>query len=318
MARPANAAVEDDGYIPFATRFRAWWEGVDATELMRSSNSSAVPGQSLVIEDNRAAMTGLDPERLRLWEDLWGKGFVLPGGAGVTESLLEPLKLETGGKLLDLSAGLGGVPRAMKRRFGCCVTGLEYWQPVAEAGQDMSVEAGVAAKVPISHYDPMAFEASSEKYDCAYAREFFYLVRDKESLLHKVVRSIREEGHFVFTDYALTDYDQADPDIAAWANAEPVQPQTWTLKRYKQVLDELDVSIQVFADITDTLLDLTKTTWSRFTADLASKKITKGYADWLLSDGEVWLKRTHAMQSGKLRVLRVHAVRKGIHLLSDW
>lgn len=321
MALRSNAAVEDDGYIPFATRFRAWWEGVDAGDLMESSDGSAVHGQSLII-DEKAPVTnlpaGLDPDRMRLWAALWGEGFVQPGGAEFTESLLLTNGLMAEDRLLDLNAGLGGGARAVANRFNCTVAGYEYWKPVAEAGNAMSEAAGMAAVAPIHHYDPMAFSANGEKFGCAYAREFFYQVRDKESLLRKMVRSVREGGSITFTDYALRDFDQSDPDIVAWASAEPVQPQTWTLKRYKQVLDDQEVSIEAFADITDTLLDLTKTAWSRFTDDLPNQKINKRYADWLLRDGEVWLKRTRAMESGKLRVLRVHAIRKGISLMSDW
>lgn len=321
MALRSNAPVEDDGYIPFAMRFRAWWEGVDAADLMTSSDRSAVHGQTLIVDDKPPGLvpaTGLDPDRLRLWAALWGEGLVQPGGVEFTESLLLTLGLKAEDRLLDLNAGLGGAARAVARRFECTVAGLEHRKQVAEAGHAMSEAAGMAAVVPIGHYDPMSFDANGVKFDAVYSREFLYQVRDKETLLRKVVRSVREGGHITFTDYALNDFDQSDPDIAAWANAEPIQPQTWTLKRYKQVLDDQDISIQVFADITDTLLELTKTAWSRFTDDLPNQKINKRYADWLLSDGEVWLSRTRAMESGKLRVLRVHAIREGMSMMTDW
>ncbi len=322
MARNANTAVQDDGYIPFATRFRAWWEGVDATTIKDSKNREAVHGQSLIVDRDagktQSLQLGLHPERLRLWQKLWGEGYCLPGGSGVTESMLAPLGLKPADKLLDLSAGLGGPARAAATRYQLKVTGLEYWKPVAETGMEQSRVARMADQVPIEHYDPLAFDMKGEKFDCLTAREFFYQVRDKETFFRKALRAIDEGGHFCFTDFALSDHDMSDPGLAAWAATEPVPPQIWTLKRYKQVLDDLDVSVQAFADITDSYVGLAKDAWAAFTSGLPDEQITQDFADWLLKDGEVWLKRTRAMEAGKLRVIRIHLERKGISLMSDW
>ncbi len=322
MARNSNTAVQDDGYIPFATRFRAWWEGVDATTLTDAKNREAVRGQSLIVDrgdqKGQTAQPGLSPDRLRLWTALWGEGYCLPGGADITESMLRPLNLKPADKLLDLSAGLGGPARAMAKRYEVKVSGLEHREPVAETGMALSREAGVADQVPVNHYNPLTFDLIGEKFDCVIARELFFQVRDKEIFLRKAMRATDEGGHFCFTDYALNDYEMSDPDLAAWAAAEHTPPQTWTLKRYKQVLDDLDANVQTFADITDTYCELAKGAWAGFTEALPRQQITQEFADWMLKDGEVWLKRTRAMEAGKLRVIRVHLERKGISLMSDW
>ena len=116
-------------------------------------------------------------------------------------------------------------------------------------------------------------------------------------------------GHIVFTDYVLTDDGRDDPAVQAWLEAEPVPRFPITLDEYLAVLERHALGVRSSEDMTSTHSEMVLRGWEYFLESLLEEKPDSTQLGFLQSELEVWARRMQAMETGKLKVYRVHACR---------
>ena len=260
-----------------------------------------------------------ETSRLKLVQEIWGEGFSSPGG---TEHILNMIKffgLNPAMSVLDLGAGLGGATRTMSERFGVWVTGLEADPDLAEAAMALSTKAGMAKKAPISHFDPETFTHKPKSIDCAFSKEFLFTVKDKPAFLRTVENLLKPRGQFLFTDYVLNTTGNDSIALQKWREFEPNTPHPWTVQDYKQALTELHLDVRVIEDNTKDFHKMVTQAWADYIRRLEGRAVAPDEAPALVDEVELWTRRIQAIESGDLRVCRVHALKKDTdRLLSSW
>lgn len=308
-----------DGYIELIIRLKAWWEGVDAAIIRRKYEERAAKKQkaappptdmSIEVDDihPQFANDRWTDARLDVSELLWGEGYSLPGGRVFALKLVKSLALRPEHTFADLSSGLGGGTRDIARRYQLWLEGYEREPDLADYGNDISIEEEVDAQAPIKHYDPEKLGLQENRYDAIMIRELMFSVEDKRGLLTEIGRALKSDGNLLFTDFVLTDRKQETDLLAAWRTAEPFRARPWTMDEYRQNLADMKYVVRVFEDITDEYVALINQGWKQVLASVKKGNMSRELVDALMAEGQMWLARSRALQEGRLRLLRCHAI----------
>jgi SAM-dependent methyltransferase len=281
-------------------RLRAWWYGFDLRTLVPSTRDSS---------DQVVEVVETGPlDRLVLAQRIWGTGFLVPGGPDHIMSLVKPFGVNPAMSLLDLTAGLGGPSRQISSTFDVYITGLERSAVVAQRGHNMSVDAGLGRKVPITAYDPESVELRPHTYDGVYAQHLTASITDKERLLREVMRSLKPRGQFSFIDFVLRDGEANDPRLDKLRKVEPFPFQPWRVQQYLDCLTAAGFDCRIAEDQTELFRTQVAHGWENMLTQFDLKSMPKHHLPVLLDEAELWMTRLAAIESKMLCVYRFYAV----------
>ena len=328
-ARPKESSL----VMEFLLRLIAWWEGMETDDVAREKGIARrkkkkkvkpPPAPKLQVAPKPApaaapptAPAAAAPEpplgRVDIIQKLWGDGFSLPGGSEFAIKLVRPLTLERNGLYLDLAPGLGGAMRAIAKTFSINIKGLETDAQLAEAGHELSERAGVEAAASImARPDGFAAEDFDPKgqYAAVFIREALFAVEDRHAMFDFIGHALREGGSLLLTDFVLAQ-DQPDDDMmVVWQNAEAAPLFPWTENQYREALEAEHYKIDRMDDLTAEYLPLVHAGWRHFHDCLQNAKLPPETAAMLMREGNAWLARSRALETGMVRLLRVHAIRQ--------
>ena len=294
---------QGDDYVPFAVRFRAWWDGVEPGAMVRDGQAGSVRRNRLIVVDT-PKMEGGDGDRAelryRLWSRLYGEGFSLPGGQEVTTQLLKYIDLQKSHTVLDMAAGLGGTMRAAALQFGATVMGLEPDPDVAELGMKLSLIRGIEARVPISTYDPDTISLSDQAYDVIVMRERLSRLPGRPKLLAQMEKGLTAGGKVVITDLLLAAQGWGGSRKVAAAIVED-ETVPWTLGEFQEECGKHGLQIHLFRDETEGYRRLLLDSWTDFSNNITKESLDRAFVDVLMGEAEVMKRRIAAINAGALR-----------------
>ncbi|HEX7775382.1 MAG TPA: methyltransferase domain-containing protein [Parvibaculum sp.] len=336
--KPAGTANRSP-FPDFKLRLRAWWEGISVSELAlldaaRAKGAAAksqpakkteapAPARKPAANAEAAAPepakapaadAGMLPpaeaaplNRIQIIQTLWGEGFHLPGGEDFALRLAEGASLASGKPCLDLSAGLGGPSRALAHAHHVTVEGIEADPELAAAAQALSEKCGFGQTAPVRCARAETEKFDDGRYQAIFARELLFKAANRKRLLSKLRRSLAPGGSLVITDFALSADEVNDPAFAAWRSSEPGNPLPAKIDEYGELLAELKFDVNDFEDLTEEYLPLIQAGWKRLHNCLQSAKLPPETATMLMREGNLWLARSRALESGRLRLLHFTA-----------
>ncbi len=300
-------AVDDDGYVQLWSRVRAWWDG---EELAPQTPKPAAKKPRMHIDPADAAPVDPVAERLQIVQSIWGEGNSLPGGASMTLDLLETAKPSAETLIADLSGGLGNGVRHMASSLGATVHGFERDKDFATAANKASEATDFAERATILSFDPDHLDKvlDKDRYNIVVAREFLCFLADRKQALSVIGESLCPNGSFVFTDFVLANRATENKSVIEWRQSEPAKPYPSTADEYRELLLELRFDVKSMDDITSSYIAGIQTGWKAMVESLKSGSFSRTYVDTLMTEGQVWLARSRAMESGQLRVVHGRAV----------
>jgi len=311
-----NGTDETAGAKPsLRARFRAWWDGTDVgappaepdLPVPRTRVAKEEPVDLDVPERPKEVWT---PARIKVAERIWGAGYVSPGGTEHIMRLIKPVGLNPKMSFADLNAGAGGAGRAVSEAYGMWVTAMEPNEVLAAHGMEESTMAGMAKKVPIIAYDPESVELRPNGFDCVFVKEMFYTVVNKRHLFGTVAKSLKKNGHLLFTDYVLARTDHMEEPTQNWAAHEPIRPEMWSIKQTRDYLEKQGLEIRIEDDMTDEMCQLILAGWGEALQNFRPGHFEPELGEALLAEAELWARRLGVLQSGDVRVYRVHALKR--------
>lgn len=303
IANPGQAKGQRPKFS-WKARVKAWWDGYDLNALQLEESNS---------KDKEKAEGPPPPweaTRIDILEKVWGEGFHTPADENHIATLIKPFGLNESMSVLELGSGLGGLARQITKSTGAYVTGLEADSELAAAGMERSHKAGLDKRAPISEYDPENL-ATDKRFDAILAKEAFFTIRDKGQILDGIVNSLKPGGQFAFTDYVLKHSASTGQAIEDWRQSEVPVAHPWTIAQTQEALAERKFDIRIAEDLSDVHRTLILGAWDRMTAELPSLHATDQSKEMLMAEGEIWLRRVAALDSGDLRLYRFYALLKG-------
>ncbi len=320
--KATQAAKDVKGAFSVRERLTAWWEGYDLLETPAEPAPAAEPTDGPEV----AHVVHYEPPKQR-WETsrvvlvqkVWGEGFTTPGGRNHVLTMVQIFGLDPAMTVLDLGSGLGGAARIMCEKFGVWVTGFEVDKALAEAGMALSVKAGMGEKAPIHAFDPATFTHKQGSVDCVFSKEFLFTVKDKRKFLKAVEDLMKPKGQFLFIDFMLAKRHLRTPILETWLENEPQRPLPWAIEDYQEALGELRLDIRVTEDVTKAFRAMVIKGWADYTESTGPGSVGNEFAPALVDEVELWTRRIQAIDSGDLKVCRVHAFKKEMGgMMSDW
>lgn len=312
----------------FKKRLRAWWEGVDVKDLdnieklrakpatdtppptARKAPASVAPSKAGAVEAKAVAVAAEAmpaASRVEMLQMLWGEGFTLPGGEEFTMKLLQGIDLQEEHPCLDITAGLGGGARAIAKQRNVTVEGIESDAALAAAGEALSERDGMGKTAPIRAADLMDAELARKRYGAIFARETLFALDDRKKLFSRLASSLRPQGSIVLTDFMLSDRKPGTEAMQAWRAAEPVKPQPYTVDEYAEILDQLRFNVRACDDLSTEYGAFIQAGWKRLHTCLQNAKLPPETATTLMNEGNLWLARSRALDSGQLRLISIKA-----------
>lgn len=179
-----------------------------------------------------------DESFIRFLEEMWGDGYLSPGGAAEVGRLLEGIDL-TGKKVLDIGCGSGGITAGLAKDFGASkVIGVDVEEPVCSRARQKAIDLGVADRVEIRQISPdypMPFETDS--FDIVFSKDSIVHIPDKESMCIESFRLLKPGGWFVASDWLISHDNEPSPEMKYYIKLEDLDFGMASPTRYEKALN---------------------------------------------------------------------------------
>ena len=292
----------------FKVRFKAWWEGYDLTaEPEAPAPAPAAPAAAPAA----SALPLLDRPTTKVAQQLWGEGFVQPGGGAFILTMVKPFALNPSMTVMDFGAGLGGGTRAVSDEFGIWVQGFEADLLMAEAAHELSLKKG-AKKAEIKHYRIQEFQPKPAGYDCIFSHAALYRVEEKAKLLGLFERALKARGQCSITDFVRAPgVSVDDPRLKDFAAGPGEINRFWLNHDYLKKFGELKIDVRVDEDQTASYRTAIIDAWVNFTSDAAGLACAKAHPEEAVAEVGLWTRRVAALDSGALQLRRYYGIKMG-------
>lgn len=252
------------------------------------------------------------PARLRFVAALWGEGFIGPGGAEEALRLSKPLGLQSSHSLLNLGAGLGGAARAITEASGAWVSAYEQDPDLAAAGEALSKKAKLEKKAEVKPLDPAAPKLRPTYYHHALVQEALWTVADKERMVAALAAAVKPAGQVVITDLTTgpTPIAPEDETARAWMRLDRSPVHLIAADEQTRLFARHGLDIRIAEEISARHVQQAVAGWRGMIEVLADQAPTRAQAMTIVQEAELWLRRLALIRSGRLKLLRWHAIRR--------
>lgn len=171
-------------------------------------------------------------------EELWGEGFLSPGGPDEVARVLEGVDV-AGKRVLDIGCGSGAISLLLVREFGAAhVTGIDVETPVCEAARRRVTEAGLTDTITIEKVTPGPLPFPNGAFDLVFSKDSIIHIPDKAALAAEAFRVLRSGGHFAASDW-LTDRDgEMSPEMAHYVKMENLEFRMASPATYRAAMEQ--------------------------------------------------------------------------------
>ena len=185
-------------------------------------------------------------ESILFLEELWGDGFLSPGGPEEVERLLSGADL--GGRtVVDIGSGAGGIPILLADRFGAArVIGLDVEATMVAHARAKAERAGLQGRIEIRRVEPGPMPLPDTSVDVVFSKDSIIHIPDKEALAADAFRVLTPGGWFVASDWLISHDGEPSPEMADYIAREDLDFAMASPERYRRALEAagfVDVSL---------------------------------------------------------------------------
>jgi hypothetical protein len=254
------------------------------------------------------------PGRLKIVEELWGEGFLWPGGAEEVLRLAVPLGLSAASSLLLLGVGGGGPAMRLAGELGVWVCGCESDPELVALAAKRLHRAGkpLSKRAVIQAWNPQNPSFRSSAYQHAVAVEALS-GSSVPKVLAALAKAIRPGGQVALLDTVADEpLDPGDPEVAAWQRLEQRSLPLPTPNDVSLGLHGLGFEVRVVEDVSARHIRAAIAGWKRLLYTMDTGKPDPQRAALMVQEAELWLRRIRLMRQGRLRVIRWLALDRAV------
>jgi len=280
---------------------------IAATETNATANTPTLP------DSIAAEISSLWPiERMGVTDSLWGDGFLFPGGALETMRLAKPLGLSAASSLLLLGAGAGGPACTVASKLGVWVAGFEADPDLVNSASERIIRSKLGRRAQVETWDPGNPEFRPRYYHHGLALE---PLRGSapEPTLSALALALKPGGQLSMVELVATaPLEMSDPTVARWSQLENRDPAMLPSEvAITRVLGRLGFDVRIVEDITQRHMQQALLGWRTSVRGMEDDKPSPHMAKLLIGEAELWLMRLRLLRSGRLRMVRWHAIGRG-------
>lgn len=162
-------------------------------------------------------------ESIDFLEELWGEGYLSPGGAEEVARVLHGVDVK-GKHVMDIGCGSGAIAVALVRDYGAAhVTGIDVEDPVCNAARARAAAAGLSDKITITKVEPGPFPFDEATFDVVFSKDSIIHIPDKESMARDSFRVLKPGGQFAASDWLMSHDGPPSDQMAEYIAAEGLE-----------------------------------------------------------------------------------------------
>jgi SAM-dependent methyltransferase len=278
-------------------------------ELVFAEPDTEVDSEVTVRKVEPAARVVWPAARIELVHQLWGSGFVFPGGEIETLRLARPLGASAATSLLIVGVGSGGPAGSVATNMGTWVTGMESDPSLLASACKLFTKNALGKKVSIKAWNPAQPDFVARSHHHCLALEALARARP-EPILDGLARVLKPGGQLVLTELtAAAPLDRLDPTVIRWSALEARDPADVPLGiSVTRMLGRVGLDVRVSEDISTRHMEQAMLGWRVMLRELRDHKPSRQEAIQMVSEAELWLLRRRLIRNGKLRMMRWHAM----------
>lgn len=178
-----------------------------------------------------------DDRHIAFLQDIWGDGFLSPGGAAEAARVVAGLDL-AGRRVLDIGCGSGAGAVLLARDLGAAeVVGIDVEDAVCAAARRHVAAAGLADRVSIRRVEPGPLGFAEQSFDLVYSKDSIVHIPDKEALARDVFRILRPGGWFAASDWLIAHDGAPSADMQTYVAAEALDFAMAAPECYRRALE---------------------------------------------------------------------------------
>jgi ubiquinone/menaquinone biosynthesis C-methylase UbiE len=263
-------------------------------------------------------------ERLDVLERLWGRGNLIPGSHEDVGALMGACTLSSAKTMLEIGCGLGGVSRALVKKFGVWLVGLDRDENLVSEANRRSVAQKMEKKAAFFACDPETLSVKPAAYDAVLCRQMLSTVDNQDNLFDQFAAGLKASAHLELIDFVQGDVAGNEAGLQSLMDKERPKLHPMRAQQIAAALKKRHFLIHVAKDITEDYAAGVLSAWLQYRDTLKPGEVSGLTRAIVLDECERWTARMAALNSGALRVYRFHATnsaekKKGsLSTLSDW
>ena len=271
--------------------------------------AAETPSIAETIKVDAGIRTAWPAARLALSNELWGTGFIFPGGESEILRLTRPLGVSAAASLLIVGVGSGGPASTVSRNLGARVIGMDNDPSLLAAARGLVTKSQLGKKITLKPWDPEMPAFGTNSHHHCLALEPFH-GGQPEPIVDALARALRPGGQMVITELAaVAPLNQADPIVRRWAELEHRDPLDLLAPvAVTRMLGRIGLDVRVAEDISDRHMEQALAGWRARLRVLREAKQPPQQAVHLVREAELWLLRRRLIRDGRLRMMRWHAI----------
>ncbi|CUH46318.1 class I SAM-dependent methyltransferase [Ruegeria atlantica] len=178
-----------------------------------------------------------DRQVINFLEELWGEGFLSPGGPEEVVRVVEGIDLREK-HILDIGCGSGAIAVLLAQDLGAAnVTGIDVEAPVCAAARDRVRRTGLEGKIEIIEVTPGPMPFADGTFDVVFSKDSIIHIPDKVAMAAEACRVLKPGGHFAASDW-LTNHDgEMSPEMAHYVKMEALEFQMASPSKYRAAME---------------------------------------------------------------------------------
>lgn len=161
-----------------------------------------------------------DNAHIDFLEEMWGEGYLSPGGAEEVGRVITGLDLN-GKNVLDIGCGSGAITLSLVRDHGAAhVTGIDVETPVCSAAAARAEAAGLADQITIRKVEPGPLPFENGSFDVVFSKDSIIHIPDKSFLASEAYRVLAPGGWFAASDWLMSHDGPPSPEMAHYIEME--------------------------------------------------------------------------------------------------
>jgi phosphoethanolamine N-methyltransferase len=149
--------------------------------------------------DNRGQYS---EKRIRLYEQIFGEGYISSGGHMTTEQLCFLLQnLTKDARVLEIGSGIGGAAFFLESQYGCFVTGVDLCEDVCTIAEERTATKGSTVNFMLG--DILNIDFPPKSFDVIMSRDTLLHLSEtkKRKLFAKCIEWLDDNGEIIIGDY---------------------------------------------------------------------------------------------------------------------
>lgn len=240
-----------------------------------------------------------DDKHIAFLEDIWGEGFLSPGGAEEAKRVVEGLDL-TGKRVLDIGCGSGAIAVLLARDLGAAeVVGIDVEDDVCDAARAYAVQQGLQDRVTIKRVEPGPLAFPDRSFDVVYSKDSIIHIPNKEELCRDVFRVLKPGGWFAASDWLISHDGEPSEAMKTYIAAEDLDFAMASPTRYETALIAAGFVNVDLRNRNPWYRDVARQELGFLTGAERARLERDHGADFIAAQEDTWRKMTAVLDSGE-------------------